>query len=231
MAKKIKRHPKFFGIFSVAGRDKVHIYTLNLDKGKTIYGEKLFEEDNIEYREWNPFRSKLAAAIQNNARNTYIEKNSRVLYLGASSGTTVSHVSDIITNGIVYAVEFSPRSLRELVQNCVDRPNIIPILGDANHPYEYSKFIMGAIDVIYMDVAQPNQSEILIKNAQAFLKLGGHIIYAIKSRSIDTAESPTEIYKEELIQLEKAGFEITDKLSISPFSADHLVVFAKYHPN
>lgn len=228
MAKKLRAHPKFFGIFTGYAFDKVKLYTANLDPGHKIYDENLVEEDGVEYREWNPYRSKLAAAIQNNARNTYIERKTRVLYLGASSGTTVSHVSDIVTQGIIYAVELSPRSLRELVQNCADRGNVIPILGDADRPYEYAPFISDGIDIIYSDVAQPNQGEILIKNARWFLKNDGYIIYAIKSRAIDTTENPAEIYKDEISQLENAGFQITDKINIAPYSADHLVVFARY---
>jgi fibrillarin-like pre-rRNA processing protein len=224
----IRKHPKFEGIYTGGSKENPHILTLNADKGRTIYGEKLTEDDGKEYREWNPYRSKLAASIMNNCRRTFIDANSKVLYLGASSGTTVSHIADIVVNGIIYAVEFSPRSLRELVQNCVDRPNVIPILGDANRPFEYAKFVSTPIDLIYMDVAQPNQGELLNKNAEWFLKLEGNFIYAIKSRSIDTTETPTEIFKDELVDLQKAGFEVTDQIRLEPFTADHLVVFGRY---
>lgn len=226
----IRNHPKFPGIFISGGKDNQRLYTMNLDKGRTIYGEKLTESGGTEYREWNPYRSKLAASINNNCRKTFIEANTRILYLGASSGTTVSHISDIVKEGIIYAVEFSPRSLRELVQNCVDRKNVIPILGDANRPFEYAKFISTPVDLIYMDVAQPNQGEIVQKNAEWFLKPEGNLIYAIKSRAIDTTENPKEIFKEELSELTKFGFEIIDQLRIEPYSADHMVVFGRYNP-
>lgn len=227
----IRKHQKFDGVYFSGSKQQQRIYTINADKGRSIYGEKIVEEGDIEYRDWNPYRSKLAAAILNNCRNIYLSKNSNVLYLGASSGTTVSHFSDIVTKGVIYSVEFSPRSLRELVQNCVDRKNIIPILGDANRPFEYAKFISTPIDIIYMDVAQPNQAEILIKNTEWFLKAkGGFVVYAIKARSIDTTGSPHEIFKEEIKHLEQAGFEITDQINIAPFSEDHLMLFARYNP-
>ena len=160
----IRRHPKFKNVYISGNRERQRLYTKNLDINKTVYGEKLFEIKDIQYREWNPYRSKIGASIQNRARDLYLNPNSKVLYLGAASGTTVSHISDILSEkGQVYAVEFSPRSLRQLVQNCVDRENVIPILGDANRPYEYTHLISGSIDVIIQDVAQPNQSEILIK--------------------------------------------------------------------
>lgn len=53
-------------------------------------------QDKIEYRVWNPFRSKLGAAILSGVDNIHMPPGSKVLYLGAASGTTVSHVSDIV---------------------------------------------------------------------------------------------------------------------------------------
>jgi fibrillarin-like pre-rRNA processing protein len=226
---KIKRHPKFDGIYTSGGRENQRYYTLSADKNHVVYGEKLIDEGDLQYREWNPYRSKLCSAIVSNARKIFINKNSSLLYLGASSGTTVSHCSDIVTNGTIYAVEFSPRSLRELVQNCVDRTNVIPILGDANQPAEYAQFISGRVDVIFQDVAQPNQTEILIKNVKRFLEpRKGNFIYAIKPRSIDTAGDPTHIFNEQIALMEKEGLQITDNINISSYQIDHIVLFGRY---
>lgn len=226
---RIRRHPKFDGIYLSGATNQQRLYTVNLDLNKRIYGEKLVEQGNDQFREWNPYRSKLAASIRANARKTFIDRNSRLLYLGASSGTTVSHCSDIITNGIIYAIEFSARSLRELVQNCADRKNVIPILADANHPYEYSPLISDRVDVIFQDVAQPNQTEILIKNIKRFLVPGeGKFIYAIKSRSIDTTANPSHIFEQEIKKLEAAGMQIMDNVSIDKFQTDHIVLFGRY---
>lgn len=52
--------------------------------------------EKIEYRVWNPFRSKLAAAILGGVDKIYMPPGSKVLYLGAASGTTVSHVADVV---------------------------------------------------------------------------------------------------------------------------------------
>src|SRR5919199_4845942 len=70
--------------------------TLNLVEGNSVYGEKLVRQKGIEYRVWDPYRSKLAGAIKKGLNNLPIKKSMRVLYLGASTGTTVSHVSDIV---------------------------------------------------------------------------------------------------------------------------------------
>lgn len=53
-------------------------------------------EQKTEYRAWNPFRSKLAAAILGGVDKIHMGPGKKVLYLGAASGTTVSHVSDIV---------------------------------------------------------------------------------------------------------------------------------------
>ncbi|KAI3905072.1 hypothetical protein MKX01_017318, partial [Papaver californicum] len=109
---------------------------------------------------WNPFRSKLAAAILGVVDNIWIVHGARVLYLGAASGTTVSHVSDLVgpisLTGGVYAVEFSHRSERDLVNMAKKRTNVIPIIEDARHPAKY-RMLVGMVDVIFSDVAQPDQ--------------------------------------------------------------------------
>jgi fibrillarin-like pre-rRNA processing protein len=228
---RFRAHPKYDGVYTSGVKENLRFYTINLDRDRTVYNEKLFMDGEIQYREWNPYRSKLCSAMKCNIRKTYLEKNTRLLYLGASSGTTVSHCSDILTGpqGVIYAVEFSPRSLRELVQNCVDRKNVVPILGDANQPQSYAKFVIGQIDVIYQDVAQPNQAEILIKNARHFLKKhDGAFLYAVKARSIDTAGKPQQIFREEIDQLQQAGLQVLDSVDISAYQSDHILLCGRY---
>ena len=142
-----------------------HIYTISAAPGHRVYGERTPVVDGKEYREWNPNRSKLAAYIANGGKVLPIGKCSNVLYLGASSGTTPSHVSDMASEGKVYCVEFAPRMFRELVGNCSPRPNMMPILADATKPSEY-QFVVGSADVVYEDVAQKNQADILADNME-----------------------------------------------------------------
>ncbi len=232
MQSQYRKNKNMEGIWNSGFDKKQKFFTKNLDKGKTIYGENtviLDEAGTIELREWNPYRSKLAAALHNGLSKTYLNKDSKVLYLGASSGTTVSHISDIITEGIVYAVEFSARSVRDLVLNCFGRPNVIPIMGDANYPYRYSKFVFGKIDLMYQDIAQPNQTEILIKNAKYYLSTGAIIMFAIKARSISATKSLKDLFDEELKMLEQNNIEILEKLTLVPFSKEHLFVVGRYY--
>lgn len=209
------RPHRFPGIFT-DGKD---IYTKNLVPGIRVYGEKLLRFDDIEYRRWNPYRSKLSAAVQLGLKDLKLKGDSRILYLGAASGTTVSHISDISSNGIIHAVEFSPRVFRELIDVSRRRQNIIPVLADANHPETYS--FAGKVDFMYQDVAQPNQIEIFVKNARIFLNRGGYGILMLKARSINVAEKPNEIFRRTRDELNKKGFEILEVIDITRYEADH----------
>uniref|UniRef100_A0A2P2LHZ4 Mediator of RNA polymerase II transcription subunit 36a n=1 Tax=Rhizophora mucronata TaxID=61149 RepID=A0A2P2LHZ4_RHIMU len=149
------------GVFVAKGKEDA-LVTKNLVPGEAVYNEKRISVQNedgtkVEYRIWNPFRSKLAAAILGGVDNIWIKPGAKVLYLGAASGTTVSHVSDIVgPMGVVYAVEFSHRSGRDLVNMAKKRTNVIPIIEDARHPAKY-RMLVGMVDVIFSDVAQPDQ--------------------------------------------------------------------------
>ncbi|HDM45164.1 MAG TPA: fibrillarin-like rRNA/tRNA 2'-O-methyltransferase, partial [Candidatus Bathyarchaeota archaeon] len=141
--------------------------------------------------------------------------------------TTVSHVSDVVGNrGVVYCVEFSARPMRELIQNVAShRSNVVPILEDARLPSRYSHLV-GEVDVIYCDVAQPEQAKILADNADLFLKSGGHTLLAVKSRSIDVTKKPKEVYKMEVKVLEKRGFKVKEIVDLEPYEKDHVLVLA-----
>lgn len=184
--------------------------------------------EGVEYRAWDPRRSKLGAMVLKKFEIP-LKKDSRVLYLGAATGTTVSHVSDIVSEGAVYAVEFSARSMRDFLGLADRRKNIHPILADAGRPENYAHLV-GPVDVIFQDVAQPNQAEIAAKNAGLFLKKDGLLMLSIKARSIDTAASPKQVFKNEIKKLEEAfepKFEILNARELAPYHEDHLGLIAK----
>jgi len=141
-AKVILEQHRHAGVFVAKGKEDA-LVTKNLDVGNSVYGEKRIAvetetDGKVEYRVWNPFRSKLAAAIVGGVENIWIGPGSKLLYLGAASGTTVSHCSDVVgPEGLVYAVEFSHRSGRDLINVAKRRRNIIPIIEDARHPLKY----------------------------------------------------------------------------------------------
>ena len=209
-------------VFPGVYRIKDRIATKSYAPGFKVYKEETIVIDGIEYRFWDPYKSKLSAAIIKGLTTFKFKKDSTILYLGAASGTTVSHISDIVTDGIIFAVEFSPRPFRDLMQVVEHRPHIIPILADARLPYRYRIYIP-SVDLIYCDIAQPDQTQILIKNAKAYLKKGGYIYYAIKSRSIDVVKTPRQIYDEQLEILKREGFEVVDQVELDPFEKEHLM--------
>ncbi|HKR72622.1 MAG TPA: fibrillarin-like rRNA/tRNA 2'-O-methyltransferase [Candidatus Nitrosocosmicus sp.] len=206
-----------------------YLATQNLDLQKSVYGEKIMKLEDVEYRIWEPFRSKLAAAILRNLEENPIKESSSVLYLGASTGTTVSHVSDIVGNkGIIFAVEPSARVAREFLENVASRrKNIIPILMDARNYLQYYSYY-GLVDVVYSDIAQPDQTEIAINNCKSYLKEGGRLVIIIKTRSIDVLMDPKVVTKNEARKLEKNNFEILQIVDLEPFDKDHSLIHAKY---
>ncbi len=153
------------GVFIAKGKEDA-LCTLNLTPGEAVYGEKRVSVEGeggtkTEYRVWNPFRSKIAAAILGGVDNIWIKPGSKVLYLGAASGTTVSHVADLVgPSGSVYAVEFSHRSGRDLINMAKKRTNVIPIVEDARHPLKY-RMLVPMVDTVFADVAQPDQARIV----------------------------------------------------------------------
>ncbi|MCK5345638.1 MAG: fibrillarin-like rRNA/tRNA 2'-O-methyltransferase, partial [Candidatus Heimdallarchaeota archaeon] len=200
----------------------------NLTPGLTVYDEALITIQNTEYRTWNPYRSKLAAAIRNKIEAPLILPGQKVLYLGAASGTTVSHISDIIgPKGQIYAIEFAPRSIKDLLSVCQSRHKIIPILGDARQPATYA-WQLETVDTIYQDVAQPDQASILIKNTEMFLRPNGKTIFAIKARSIDVTKDPQQVYQNEINQLKKADLKPQNPLELTPYVKDHVMVIATW---
>lgn len=194
-------------------------------KGDKSFTKLLIRLGKKEFREWNPYRSKPAAAIMNGLKTLPLRKSMKILYLGISFGTTASFFSDLIgRDGIIYGVEVSERSMRELNQIAEKRKNIVPILADARKPQDYSW--IEPVDLVYQDVATNDQSEIITRNAEQFLKRDGHAIIAIKARSIDVTKKPRIIYKQELEKL-KIRFRILDKVELDPYEKDHLFAVMK----
>ncbi len=227
---RVKPHSEFEEIYQITLEDGAQrLATRNLAPGRNVYGEKLVRYGDVEYRVWDAFRSKLAAAILKGLKKVPIKPAHKVLYLGAASGTTPSHVSDIVgEKGHVYCVEFASRSIRDLVDNvCTHRVNISPIFEDARFPEKYRIFVQGKIEDIYCDIAQPEQAKILADNADVFLDGRGWIMLAIKAQSIDVTRNPSEVYKGEVRVLEKRGFRVEEIVNLEPYDKAHAMIVAE----
>jgi fibrillarin-like pre-rRNA processing protein len=209
------------GVFEHNGK----IFTQNLPccKGLKVYNEKLIYYNNKEFRSWSPYRSKIAAAILNGLKDLNLKPDSKILYLGAATGTTVSHLSDIVNRGVVYAVESSAIVLRKILELCKNRNNIMPILSDANHPDRYCT-IVSKVDLVYQDISQRNQSEIFIKNVSRYMNKNGKGIIMVKARSIDVSITPKKAYEFVANDLNNYGFKVINVLDISHYEKDHAAI-------
>ncbi|XP_055838506.1 rRNA 2'-O-methyltransferase fibrillarin [Episyrphus balteatus] len=221
------------GVFIARGKEDA-LVTRNFVPGSEVYGEKRISSEvdgeKVEYRVWNPFRSKLAAAILGGVDKIHMPPGSKVLYLGAASGTTVSHVSDVVgPEGLVYAVEFSHRSGRDLINVAKKRTNIIPIIEDARHPHKY-RMLVGMVDTIFADVAQPDQGRIVALNAQHFLKNNGHFVISIKASCIDSTAQPEAVFAAEVKKMQADKLKPQEQITLEPYERDHAVVVGVYRP-
>ena len=206
--------------------------TRNYTPGESVYGEKRISVETpgavaangdgapatkVEYRVWNPFRSKLAAGILGGLDDIFMKPGAKVLYLGAASGTSVSHVADIVgKDGIVFAVEFSHRSGRDLINMATHRTNVIPIIEDARHPLRY-RMLVSMVDVIFADVAQPDQARIVALNAHLYLKVGGGVLVSIKANCIDSTAAPEAVFAREVQKLREERLKPLEQLTLEPF--------------
>ena len=229
MRVRVRPHPQFDGIFQAALDDGSHrLATRNLTPGRSVYGEKLIHFKGVEYRVWDAFRSKLAAVILKGVQTVPRKPGNRVLYLGAASGTTPSHVSDIVGDtGHVYCVEFASRSIRDLINNVVTyRSNMSPFLEDARSPEKYAMYISGKVDTIYCDVAQPEQAKLAADNADVFLKEQGWLMFAVKAQSIDVTKAPSVVYQQEGKVLKSRGFTVEEVVGLEPYDKAHAMIIA-----
>ncbi len=226
----IKEHPNWKKVYVVELEDgSLRIATRNLVPGQRVYGERLYKYEGVEYREWNAYRSKLAGALLKGLVELPVKEKNYILYLGIASGTTASHISDILgPEGKIFGIEFAPRVIRDLLIVVSERNNIYPILGDARFPETY-RHLVEACDGLYADVAQPEQAEIVVRNAKLFLKDKGYMLMAVKARSIDVTLEPSEVYRREVETLKSGGFEIIDVVHLDPFDRDHAMIYARYH--
>lgn len=186
--------------------------------GDTVYGEPTADG----WRVWDVGRSKLGAMLDA-GMDTGLEGGETVLYLGAATGTTVSHVADFA--GPTYSVEFSPRPMRELVDVAESRSNIFPLLKDARKPETYAHIVESEVDVLIQDVATRGQATVANRNRQ-FLANDGRLLISVKARSEDVTADPGDVFDEVLDDLDSA-YEPLETMRLDPRHQDHLGVVAR----
>lgn len=200
------------------------LHTEDLEGGRSVHGEPLLVSDGRTWREWVPWRSKMATYIKKKGIPRFEGRS--LLYLGAAQGTTVSHLSDMMPEGTIYAIEVSPTAFSSLSSLSKRRPNIVPILGDAFHPETY-RMMVGSADALYQDVAQKDQLGMFLRNSEMFLRKGGRGMLMLKARSVDVTAAPQNIADSTSKGLKESGFEVLDILDLGPFQKDHFAIYVE----
>jgi fibrillarin-like pre-rRNA processing protein len=186
-------------------------------EGSPVYGEPTADG----WRAWDPERSKLGGMFELGL-DTGLSGGETVLYLGAASGTTVSHVADFA--GPTYAVEFAPRPARDLVEAAEPRDRLFPLLKDARKPETYAHVVEADVDAIVQDVATRGQATVAARNAR-FLAADGRLLLAVKARSEDATAAPKAVFEGALDELRET-YEILETQRLDRFHEDHLGVVA-----
>jgi len=186
-------------------------------------GKQLFTHDGKKYRAWNPYRSKMAAAILKGLKEMWIGKKTRILYLGVANGTTASHMADIAKDGMIYGVEISFKAMKDFVELCKKRDNLIPILADASKPDSYAAMVE-SVDLLYQDISQKNQVEIFLKNMEKFDV--EKAIIMVKARSIDVVMEPKKVFKMVREEIEKKH-KVKQIIKLDPYARDHAAIFVE----
>ena len=187
-------------------------------RGEPVYGEPT----DGPWRAWAPDRSKLGAMLEL-GMDTGLEGDETTLYLGAASGTTVSHVADFA--GPTYAVEFAARPARDLLEAADSRPRLFALLADARKPETYAHVVEADVDAIVQDVATRGQARVALENRR-FLADDGRLLVAIKARSEDVTRDPDAVFTDVRAELED-GYELLETRRLEPYHADHLGIVAR----
>jgi fibrillarin-like rRNA methylase len=197
----------------------------------SVYGEVTRrDKSGALWRRWDPYRSKLAAALRCGGLTRAFEEllsSAPALYLGAASGTTVSHLADLVSPRSLFAVELAPRSFEDLLVKLKPWPNVFPILGDAREPERYQGLV-GRAACVVEDVAASDQVAVLEANCRALLGRGSPALLFVKARSIDSAKEPERVFASAKESLATKGFELIEERALEPFDRDHRALLIRW---
>jgi len=188
-------------------------------RGDPVYGEPVDAEG---WRVWDTNRSKVGALLETHGDPGF-EPDSGLLYLGAATGTTVSHLADM--GLLVYAVELSAYAADALLEVSRSRPRLFPIIADARHPARYAGTVEADLSWLIQDVASAEQAQIATANRR-FLADDGMSMIFIKARSIDATASPSTVFADVEAELTDT-YEITARVSMDTTHEDHRAIIAK----
>lgn len=203
--------------------DRDSFFTEALGEPPSVYGERVISLEESVFRHWEPGRSKLGAAVTKGWEVPLPHEGERWLYLGAATGTTASHVADLVgARGAVYAVEFSVRPFSRLLSLAKHYPNLLPVLADARRPADYLGSVP-PVDGLYVDVAQPDLVEITRRNARYFLRDLGALLLVVKTASMGRSRGPRAHLEGAVRELDEL-FDLNEPMNLEPFHRRHYLV-------
>tara|TARA_B100001250_G_C19762756_1_gene773274 strand:+ start:262 stop:966 length:705 start_codon:yes stop_codon:yes gene_type:complete len=218
-------------------KDGRSLWTRNAVKGVSVRGERRKREGRIEWRRWDPTKSKVAAALlrtRTNPSSILPNPGSTCLYLGASSGSTVSHLHDFVCGaenhhgGQLVAVEISPRMVRDLVSLSERRVGLIPVLGDGRKPDQVAAFMRGKANWIHQDLSIADQAETFIRMATNFLSPGGIGLLSLKAASERSSEGDDDSrFQNAERMLMESELTLLERIDLSGFEEQHVVFSCK----
>ena len=173
--------------------------------------------------EWNPHHSKWKAALEK-GMSVELKGDENILYLGASSGTTVSFLSEL-TKGKIFAVEKAPLMAIPLVKLAEERKNIVPLFFDARETEKTKEIIKNTkINILFQDIPSKDQIKILTSNAELVDK-DCKIFFSLKTQSI-SQKSKVETLENVKKDLEE-DFNILETSELEPFHQKHYFLILK----
>ena len=215
-------------IFWITVKNKKKLATLNNASINEVYNEKIIKINGKQYNLWNPYTSKLAAAIVNGMEIFPILEKTKVLYLNSTIEKTLSHISDIIgVNGKIFILRDINENSKKFLDNVMnDRTNVFTITRDNGDPAKFSSK-SEMVNVVYVDITQHNETEVAIQNCKRYLRDGGFLMLVVPTKKIDFVNNPNGQNLEEIQKLQ-SSFEIIQQINLTDFFKEHSMIIAKF---
>lgn len=217
--------------------ERGQLWTKNANPGKVVHKERTKRVSGVEWRHWDPRRSKLASGIlrtKSDPSSLLPIPGSTILYLGAGHGSTISFLHDHLCGannelgGRIIGVDIAPRCLRDLNRLAEARVGIVPVLGDARGGEDWGMFLPEGADWLFQDVAQPGQTEIVISAAKQFLKPKSFLLLSLKMASERWDETRSSNGLEKVVEnLTAAGLSVEERIDLKGWEDEHFLFVAQ----
>ena len=187
---------------------------------------QLFTEKNSKSKlsekylaRWNPYTSKLAAALFSGMEIFPIKLASKIFYFDDYSTITLEHISNIINNeGIVYF-------LKNIENKQILNFTNVKIINCDIDNHDYFIELQEEIDVAYLDLSTDEKLNSIIKNCKIILKQNGFLVLVLNDKYSISDDFIVQI-QNTIINL-KASFELIQEINLSYFFKNSFMIVMK----